>query len=995
MRRILLWAILLATSFTLKAQNKPYDAPGNLNPLLPGYFADPTIRKFGDTFYIYTTTDGTGNGYGPAQVWASKDFQNWKNVVMNWPTTEVVWAPDVVQQPNGKYRYYYCEPCMIHVGESDSPLGPWHNILGKDDAVMVPDRFVYNAITLDPQLFRDDDGEEYLYFGTWGIYENFGCGVAKLNRNWKEGDGQESFFTEKKLILNTEIKDFFEAPFVFKKDGVYYFTYSSGSCHDDTYRVQYATATHPMGPYTYKGCILKTNQDGSVHGPGHHSIFVDGQDYYIVYHRHNNPHSLHGFHRQVCIDRISFDAQGNIMPITPTHEGPTKDGHMALALPSKKLAPNLAFGAQATASSYYSEAFKPAYATDENNGTLWRAAHTPWDKEGGHNDEWITLDLGKETKFNQVWTQFENATFFYQYRIETSVDGKLWKPFADRTSNTQAGSPMIDEKEDDVKARYLRITVTDTQKNGHFAGIWNVKVFRATKGNNPKLLLPDTEDMDLQAVEKGYPWLHTPDVSAETRQEMLLNKGVLLDISADYNHQPDYMKDTKIEPRSGKYAFYLNGRKPINTGIRLPQYMTYNAPYTIEAWLLNTQLGPLETVISLSSSHSDLATTEFRNGTDRSNGLVAHNGSFENSGNTRAVSETAGKWQHWVLTYDGYMERIYLNGELLQEKNNFIMMRPQGQIMIGGSGDGSNAFSGYIHSLKVLSRSVTAQEVKSFYNTPSVAPSVSKQEFHPTIHAVKTTPETVQVELLDEKGEPLNTGLYRYRYGIATSQKDLKLGEATDLASLTLSCPKGKTKVFVQITDEDGKSIDLPLLQRDITDPSTTFKLTEHRELIRLSNNKGEHFNDNPVENGMTTLTEAEGDFVITAHFVDIDGSKRHSTPAYNEGGLIMSDGQTSVHIGVFPAYDCGNMLTYLTRRGRPQYPNGKGWQYDPWMQLQRIGNKVYARTSLDGIHWVENDGSPVTIPANTGKMHVGLYQTTYNNNQSWVEMDQIRIWKK
>ena len=105
---------------------------------LPGYFADPTIRKFGDTYYIYATTDGTGNGYGPAQVWASKDFRNWKNVVMNWPTTEVVWAPDVVQQPNGKYRYYYCEPCMIHVGESDSPLGPWHNILGKDDLYTMP-----------------------------------------------------------------------------------------------------------------------------------------------------------------------------------------------------------------------------------------------------------------------------------------------------------------------------------------------------------------------------------------------------------------------------------------------------------------------------------------------------------------------------------------------------------------------------------------------------------------------------------------------------------------------------------------------------------------------------------------------------------------------------------------------------------------------------------------------------------------------------------------
>ena len=79
-----------------------WNARGNANPFIPGYFADPTIRKFGDTYYLYATTDGTGNGYGPAQVWASKDFVNWRNFVMNWPTTEVVWAPDVVKQKNGK-----------------------------------------------------------------------------------------------------------------------------------------------------------------------------------------------------------------------------------------------------------------------------------------------------------------------------------------------------------------------------------------------------------------------------------------------------------------------------------------------------------------------------------------------------------------------------------------------------------------------------------------------------------------------------------------------------------------------------------------------------------------------------------------------------------------------------------------------------------------------------------------------------------------------------
>ena len=353
MRKLLQIAALslLATSIQAQALPAEWNTPGAGNPLLPGYFADPTIKKFGDTYYIYATTDGTGNGYGPAQVWMSKDFVNWRNVTMNWPTTEVVWAPDVVQQPDGSYRYYYCTPCVIYVGESDSPTGPWTNRLGAPDAILVQDRFVHNAITLDPQLFVDDDGSEYLYFGTWGIYENFGCGVAKLAPDGKS-------FTDKKLILNTEIKDFFEAPFVFKKDGIYYFTYSSGSCHDHTYRVQYAISKEgPMGPYEYKGCILETNADGTIHGPGHHSVLIDGDDYYIVYHRHNNPHSIHGFHRQICIDKMEFDAEGNIQKIIPTHEGLIPESFQKQA--KKNYIENLAYGAKVTASSYYDEWFKP------------------------------------------------------------------------------------------------------------------------------------------------------------------------------------------------------------------------------------------------------------------------------------------------------------------------------------------------------------------------------------------------------------------------------------------------------------------------------------------------------------------------------------------------------------------------------------------------------------------------------------------------------------
>ena len=78
MRKLLQIAALslLATSIQAQALPAKWNTPGAGNPLLPGYFADPTIKKFGDTYYIYATTDGTGNGYGPAQVWMSKDFVN-------------------------------------------------------------------------------------------------------------------------------------------------------------------------------------------------------------------------------------------------------------------------------------------------------------------------------------------------------------------------------------------------------------------------------------------------------------------------------------------------------------------------------------------------------------------------------------------------------------------------------------------------------------------------------------------------------------------------------------------------------------------------------------------------------------------------------------------------------------------------------------------------------------------------------------------------------
>ena len=916
-------AVALSDYCHAQQENPHWNTPGAGNPFIPGYFADPTIRKFGDTYYLYATTDGTGNGYGPAQVWVSKDFRNWRNIVMNWPTTEVVWAPDVVQQPDGTYRYYYCRPCEVLVGESTSPVGPWRNCLGKDDAVLVPDRFVHNAITLDPQLFRDDDGQEYLYFCTWGIYKDFGCGVAKVN-------GTQ--LGEKRLIPNTELKDIFEAPYVFKRGDTYYFTYSSGSCHDHTYRVQYATSkVSPMGPFEYKGCILESNQDRTVHGPGHHSVLVEDGRYYIVYHRHNLPRSVHGFNRQVCIDEMTFDTDGNILPVTPTHNA-------FFPLGGRKGGGNLAFGARVTASSYYDDWFRPEYAVDDNNATLWKAAKCNWDSKGRH-DEWLQIDLGKPMKFNEVWTQFEYATFFYQYRIDTSVDGQYWTLYADRTQNTMQGSPMIDSGK--AKARYLRITITDTQKNGHMPAIWNVKVWqKAPSLPHPEVQYAATSSQPTTA----YPGMHQQDVAPAQRHcaAATIDLDVASIAAAKAASQPfDIVeagplranKPIRVRVKDGRWAMFLNGTQQLLTHQPLAADYRYNAPYTISALVHQTKVGPVSTVVSLSASRADLATAEFRLGSDPNTGLVNHNGSFESYGATAAVEAAEGRWTLWTVTYDGWMERVYQDGKLVHEQNNFLMVRPDGHVTIGADGMGSNNFMGYISQLRIMPQAMTADEVAQLYRQVSAVPTVTS------------------------------------------------------------------------LGDDDFEEVDPD--SRFLL-PASMKPVYEHPGEMKQEGGTAD-FNANPLQNGATLLKEnLRGDFVFMARVADMEGLSRHDVKAYNEGGLIVispskGDDQDkspllgrgwgeAYQLGAFPLYNCGNMLTMLSRQGRPQFPNYKGYDFDPILQFERRGTQLFARTSRDGVTWTNMPGSPIDV--GQGPLSVGTYQTTYTATPSWVKLSHLVLYE-
>ena len=528
MKYLICLLLLLATCCPsdIFAKEVEFDSPGAGNPIVPGYYADPTVRKFGDTFYMYATTDGTAAGNGPSQVWVSKDFVNWTNLSMNWPKSTHIWAPDVVQDDNGLYYFYYSQPCQIHAGYSESPLGPWTSMNPSNnvnmDGMIVPNHYVDPVITLDWQIFKDDDGKRYGKFCTWAIYDGHGCGMVEVGPDMLPID------STKGMIPNTQLPDIFEAPFMIKKDGIYYLMYSSGSCHTDTYCVQYATAENIWGPYTYdrvNNPILSTNDDGTVHGPGHHCMLEQDGQYYIIYHRHDNPHSGHGMHRQIAADKIEFGPNNTIKKVKTTHSG---IGYLGENTNPFK---NVLFQKSVKASSYYNEKFKPQFAIDDNNGTLWKA-------KTNNMPQSLEIDLGQVKNIQRTWTEFQYPNWYYQYLIEYSIDGKNWEIYSDKRNNVLEGSPMVDYG--NVEAKYLRLTVTGLEKPGMSAAIWNFKAFEGAKYDPPQLLVHlEADDLNNGSLKQctnhrgmiGGEFIASGDVvvdQVDGRKAIVLDKGTRL-----------------------------------------------------------------------------------------------------------------------------------------------------------------------------------------------------------------------------------------------------------------------------------------------------------------------------------------------------------------------------------------------------------------------------------------------------------------------------------
>jgi len=312
-----------------KAESYRAEIVKNHNPVLNGFYADPEILYSEKTgkFYLYPTSDGYTNWSGTNfKCFSSNNLVDWKEegVIIqlgkevSWANRNA-WAPCIVEKKiAGQYKYffYFTAAQKIGVAVADNPAGPFVDN-GKPLIDKLPEGISRGQV-IDPDVFTDPKtGKSYLYWGN-----DFMAG-AELN------DDMVSIKSETVTLLKPD-KTFREGSYVFYRNGKYYFMWSEDDTRSENYRVRYATSDTQLGAFTIpeNNLVIAKDKEAGIYGTGHNSVLqIPGKDeWYIVYHRFNYPKGITmgdaaGYNREVCIDKMEFNADGSIRQVVPTHKG--------------------------------------------------------------------------------------------------------------------------------------------------------------------------------------------------------------------------------------------------------------------------------------------------------------------------------------------------------------------------------------------------------------------------------------------------------------------------------------------------------------------------------------------------------------------------------------------------------------------------------------------------------------------------------------------------
>lgn len=287
------------------------------NPIISHIFtADPAAMVYNGRVYLYTghdeqTVRGDGFLMKEWHVFSSADMVNWtdhgpmlKLSDFRWAQANA-WAGQCIER-NGKFYWYVpmshqnIEGFAIGVAVADSPTGPFKDARG---SALITNNMTRDVTIsyddIDPTVFIDDDGQAYLYWG------NTRCNVIKLKDNMIEVEGS--------YMDVPGLRGFTEAPYIHKRNGIYYMSYAAG--YPET--IDYATSNSPLGPWTYRGRINDLIPNSPTN---HQSIIEFNNQWYFFYHNAGLPTGGE-FRRSVCLDYLKYNSNGTIQKVVQTQKG--------------------------------------------------------------------------------------------------------------------------------------------------------------------------------------------------------------------------------------------------------------------------------------------------------------------------------------------------------------------------------------------------------------------------------------------------------------------------------------------------------------------------------------------------------------------------------------------------------------------------------------------------------------------------------------------------
>ena len=312
-------SLIVHLGSTINKKDRQKHASGN--PIFNGWYADPEGAIFNNKYWIYPTYSAPYDQQVFLDAFHSEDLVNWTKhsrildtVKVKW-AKRAVWAPAIIEK-NGKYFLFFGANDIqndnqhggIGVAVGDDPAGPYVDYLGKP----LIDKFHNGAQPIDQFVFKDKDGQYYIIYGGWRH-----CNIAKLKNDFTGLLPYE----DGTIFREITPQGYVEGPFMFIRNGKYYFMWSEGGWTGPDYSVAYAIADSPFGPFTRIGKILQ--QDTAIAtGAGHHSIIhiEKNNKWLVVYHRRPLGET-NGNHRVTCIDEMFFDEKGFIKPVKITNEG--------------------------------------------------------------------------------------------------------------------------------------------------------------------------------------------------------------------------------------------------------------------------------------------------------------------------------------------------------------------------------------------------------------------------------------------------------------------------------------------------------------------------------------------------------------------------------------------------------------------------------------------------------------------------------------------------